>query len=122
MLRWEVERSRVALTLLRRKLGIQGLQELLSDENSESDREHERWLDESKGEWVASSTQLEVKGLKLQEFLGWFHERVKANDQVALGLGCPEHYVVTPTADGRMDVVETTGGWGSADSFLCEAR
>jgi hypothetical protein len=43
---------------------------------------------------------------------------VQANDQEALGRACPEHYVVTPTGDGRMDVIETTGGYGLPTRFF----
>lgn len=118
LLRWEVERSRVALALLRRKLGIEGLQQLLQEETAETDREMRQWVTESNGEWAVSMTEIEVAGLKSEQFLAWFRERVAENNQTAMGLACPEHYVVTPTADGRLDVIETTGGYGLPDRFL----
>ncbi len=118
LLRWEVERSRVALALLRRKLGVANLQALLKEETDESDREMQQSVRESHGKFTASSTELEVKGLKAEQFLAWFRERVQHNDQLAMGLACPEHYVVTPTDDGRLDVIETTGGYGLPDRFF----
>ncbi len=118
LLRWEVERSRVALALLRKKLGVAGLQELLKEETDESAAEMHEWASKSDGKWLASTTLIEVTGLKSEEFLGWFREKVGQNDQVAMGLACPEHYVVTPTEDGRLDVIETTGGYGLPDRFL----
>lgn len=118
LLRWEVQRSRVALALLRKKLGVAGLQELLKEETVESAQEMREWASKSNGKWLASTTLIEVTGLKAEQFLAWFRERVAANDQVAMGLACPEHYVVTPTPDGRLDVIETTGGYGLPDRFL----
>jgi hypothetical protein len=119
-LRWEVARSREALALLRKKLGIAGIQELLEEELGNSDREHARMSHESKGNWAASTTEIDVKGVSAGDFLQWFRERVQANDQSAMGRACPEHYVVAPTDDGRLDVIETTGGWGFPTRFFAK--
>ena len=118
LLRWEVERSRVALALFRRKLGVKGLQDLLEEETEQSDREMRQSARQSNGEWGVAITEIEVTGLKSEQFLAWFRERVAENNQTAMGLACPEHYVVTPTGDGRLDVIETTGGYGLPDRFL----
>ena len=117
-MRWELERSRVALALLKKKLGIAGLQELLRDETEESARLMDSWIAQSDGKYVGTPCEIEVTGCRAEEYLEWFGKVVAANDQETLDGACPEHYVVTPTLDRAMDVIETTGGYGLPSRFL----
>lgn len=42
------------------------------------------------------------------------------NDELAMGVACPDHYLLRGLPDGRQEVVETTGGAPAASRFLVD--
>lgn len=117
MLRYEVERGRIALALLKRKLGAERLQELLADETDETEREIEA-RGSPEGKFVLALTEVRVRGGTAEEFLAFFQHLVRTHDYERLDAGNPEHYVVAPTADGRLDVIENVGAWKLPQRFF----
>jgi len=112
LLRWEVERARVAKVLLVERLGPDATIELLRVELERSALLASEWVAVSDGRYSPSITELEVRGGSAGDFLHWIHERFAAKDYAVLNGACPEHYALRPSPQGWMDVTETIGGWG----------
>ena len=120
LVRHELERARVALALLKSKLGIEGLRALLADVGEQAHHDVKARVEASAGKWLPSTAELEVKGCTAQEFLAWYGARIQASDQNTLLAAHPEHYVVTRAEDGRVDVIETSGHWGLPHRFYVQ--
>lgn len=118
--RHELERARAALALMKAKLGPQGMLDLLAREREEMEQEERETVRGSAGGWTPALAELQVKGLKAQEFLEWFYARARAGDHAAMLAAHPEHYLISQTADGRLDVIETTGEWRHPSRFFAK--
>jgi hypothetical protein len=112
LLRWEVERARVAKSLLLERLGPDATVELLKVELEASARLAKGWAAASGGRYAPSITELEAEGGTAAGFLHWIHDRFANRDHAVLNGACPEHYALRPSPEGWMDVTETIGGWG----------
>lgn len=112
LLRWEVERARVAKALLLERLGPDATVDLLQGELATSARLAKEWAAASGGRYAPSITELEVLGGTAGEFLHWIHDRFANRDYAVLNGACPEHFALRPSPEGWMDVTETIGGWG----------
>lgn len=120
MMSWELERARSVLALLSRRIGVTGFHELLAADIAESEQATKTWLSQSDGRYVPSCTELEVNGCTAEAFLAWFHARAQAGDHATMNAACPDHFVVNPVADGRLDVIETVGGYGGPTHFFMQ--
>ena len=49
-------------------------------------------------------------GASVEEIPAWYEETIGANNDVPLIEACPDHYISRTRADGRQEVIETTGG------------
>jgi hypothetical protein len=112
LLRWEVDRARVAKALLLERLGPDATVELLKSEIEASARLAREWVSASGGRYAPSVTELDVQGGSAGEFLHWIHDRFANRDYAVLNGACPEHFALRPSPEGWMDVTETVGGWG----------
>jgi hypothetical protein len=112
LLRWEVERARVAKALFLKHLGPDGTIALFEKELDESAVVAKKWVEASGGRLAPSITLFDVQGGKAAEFLSWLHERFASRDYELLNGSCPEHFALQPSKEGWMDVTETIGGWG----------
>ncbi|MBM7438334.1 hypothetical protein [Streptomyces sp. HB132] len=118
---FELFYARRALDRFRARLGRRGLLDLLAEDIEEGNaflRESARTSD---GGFRGGTTVLTTRGLSAGEFLAWM-EKAFAADESALLAAHPEHYVMTPEADGSFNVVENIGphvcsfymgGWGT---------
>jgi hypothetical protein len=111
LLRYEVTRARTAAFLLYEKIGAQGMAELLKGEIATMQQIEHEWVKQSAGEWAGSITEIRVNGGSASGFLTWFRERVAADDWAVMFNAHPEHYAVVRAPDGRVSILETTGGW-----------
>jgi hypothetical protein len=117
LLRWEVERARVAKALLIERLGPDATIALLQRDLDESAARARSWVEASAGRYAASITELEVCGGTAAGFLTWIHDRFRAQDYAVLNGASPEHYALRGADNGWMDVTETIGGYGRPIRF-----
>lgn len=67
-----------------------------------------------------SAIELLVDGGSAQQFVDWFNERGRINDEAAMLAGTADHYVLRSTPDGAHEVVETNGGSPLAARFFID--
>ncbi|MGA4837711.1 hypothetical protein [Streptomyces sp. G45] len=107
---WELERSRAALALLKRRVGDDRMRELLAAETRAGDEVMRAAARDGRGAWCTAVTELDVEGLGAAEFLAWWQGRLAAPDRAALLAANPEHYVAaSDPATGVVEIVETVG-------------
>jgi hypothetical protein len=111
LLRYEVQRARIAAFLLYEKIGAQGVAALLKSEIATMEGIEREWVKRSAGEWTGSITEIRVNGGSAGGFLEWFQERVASDDQAMMFNAHPEHYALVRAPDGRVSILETIGGW-----------
>lgn len=57
-----------------------------------------------------SITEITASTGTAEQFVDWFNERARLNDERAMLAATPDHYVIRTNEKGIQDVVETTGG------------
>lgn len=67
-----------------------------------------------------SITELLVSAGTAEQFVDWFHERARLNDEAAMLGGTPDHYLIRTNPDGSQEVVETNGGSPLAARFFID--
>lgn len=116
MLRWEVREYKKSMTLLREKLGTEGMRRLLKDVVAQSMTEqHSKGT--ADGRVVECSIDVEVKGCKAMEFLAWLGAAFKREDHIALNVTAPEHYLNDVDENGQVVGIETVGAYGLPQEF-----
>lgn len=135
---FELFYARRALDRFRRRLGRQGMLDLLAADIEEGNAFLRESARASDGSFKAGTTVLATRGLSSGAFMAWM-EKAFAGDENALLAAHPEHYVMAPGADGAFNVVENIGphvcsfymgGWGTdamawaadADELLPESE
>ncbi|MCX5417873.1 hypothetical protein [Streptomyces sp. NBC_00059] len=135
---FELFYARRALDRFRRRLGRQGLLDLLAADIEAGNAFLRESTRASDGIFKAGTTVLATRGLSSSAFMAWM-EKAFAGDENALLAAHPEHYVMAPGADGAFSVVESIGphvcsfymgGWGTeamawavdADELLPESE
>ncbi len=129
VMQWEAKRMAIA----RRKFGLASSHAPLEDQRFEL-AAHKIALGHAKvrkilgrGPWLSkkitrlttslsgkfrrfSVCEIEISGGSAQHFAEWFKSRNDLNDEAAMLLACPDHYIITRDVHGKQLVVETTGG------------
>lgn len=67
-----------------------------------------------------SAIALRVPGGRTAQFLEYYWECARSNDQAALLRACPDHFVQRIGPDGRHEVLETNGGSPLAAQFFID--
>jgi len=111
LLRYEVKRAQTAAFLLYEKMGAPAVASLLKEDIETMERIESEWSRRSAGEWAGSITEIRVNGGSAAGFLKWFQGRVSSDDRAVMFNAHPEHYAVVKAPDGRVSILETTGGW-----------
>ncbi|MFE2936272.1 hypothetical protein [Streptomyces sp. NPDC059278] len=106
--RWELDRARNALTLLKNRIGDEAMRELLAEDLRAADEIMAPLPDASGGAWRSAVTELEIGGITAEEFLTWWQGRLASADRTALLAANPEHYLAN-SADGVVEIIETIG-------------
>ncbi|MEU4659346.1 hypothetical protein AB0G32_36365 [Streptomyces sp. NPDC023723] len=134
---FELFYARRAVDRFRRRLGRQGLLDLLAADIEEGNTFLRQSALASEGGFKGGTTVLQTQGLTAGEFLAWM-EGAFAGDEHVLLAAHPEHYVMAPGEGGAFHVVENIGphvcsffmgGWGTdamawakdADALLPDA-
>ncbi|MFJ6622016.1 hypothetical protein ACIQOW_31110 [Kitasatospora sp. NPDC091335] len=103
--RWELDRARNALALLKNRIGDELMRELLSEDLRVADEIMAPLPD---GAWQSAVTEMEIDGITAEEFLTWWQGRLASADRTALLAANPEHYLAD-SADGVVEIIETIG-------------
>ncbi|MFJ8856041.1 hypothetical protein [Streptomyces sp. NPDC102437] len=106
--RWELDRARAALALLKDRIGDEAMRELLTEDLRAADRAMAPLPDASGGAWRSAVTEMEIGGITAEEFLTWWQGRLASADRTALLSANPEHYLAD-SADGVVEIIETIG-------------
>jgi hypothetical protein len=72
------------------------------------------------GEWSVSRTRVDSSLGTAQGFLEWFNGRIKQNDERAMLVANPDHYLISSSHAGAQEVIEVTGGAVLAAQFLID--
>jgi hypothetical protein len=56
------------------------------------------------------AVELAGTGASIEGIPAWYRQAIGANDYAPLIEACPDHYISRTRADGRQEVIETTGG------------
>ncbi|MFE4973596.1 hypothetical protein ACFRAR_15955 [Kitasatospora sp. NPDC056651] len=106
--RWELDRARNALALLKNRIGDELMRELLTEDLRVADEAMAPLPDASGGAWRSAVTEMEIGGTTAEEFLTWWQGRLASGDRTALLAANPEHYLAA-SADGVVEIIETIG-------------
>ncbi|MFJ6423908.1 hypothetical protein [Streptomyces hydrogenans] len=71
-------------------------------------------------EWSASRTRVDSSLGTAQGFLDWFDGRIEQNDERAMLVANPDHYLISSPRAGAQEVVEVTGGAMLAAQFFID--
>ncbi|TAK87021.1 MAG: hypothetical protein EPO09_19155 [Aquabacterium sp.] len=112
-----IAQMRQDLLLLKLQLGPQRIKEVLADELALSGMVERLLVSTSFGRYTLSVTDIQCPLGSAEGFVQWFAGRVQANDEPAMLLACPDHYVIETLQNGQQYVLETTGGSPLASQF-----
>ncbi|MEU3513366.1 hypothetical protein ABZ733_37115 [Streptomyces longwoodensis] len=104
---FELFYARRALGRFRARLGRQGLLDLLAADIDQGNAFLRQSALASNGSFTGGTTELETRGMKAGEFLGWM-DKAFADEEVLLAAQ-PEHYAMVNQTDGSVHVVENIG-------------
>jgi hypothetical protein len=116
----DLDAQRAALVTLKTGLGHAGIYAMLRHELAASDRTARLAAAASRGRTSYSVTRLTAPGYSAADFASWFYDLVVTNAEVDMIDACPDHYLLRGLADGRQEVIETTGGSPTATRFLVD--
>ncbi|MFJ8695650.1 hypothetical protein [Streptomyces roseolilacinus] len=71
-------------------------------------------------EWSASRTRVDSSLGTAQGFLDWFDGRIEQNDERAMLVANPDHYLINSPRAGAQEVIEVTGGAMLAAQFFID--
>ncbi|MFE5326836.1 hypothetical protein ACFRCG_10655 [Embleya sp. NPDC056575] len=106
--RWELDRARNALALLKDRIGDAAMREMLTEDLRAADEIMAPLPDASGGVWRSAVTEMEIGGITAEQFLTWWQGRLASADRTALLSANPEHYLAD-SADGVVEIIETIG-------------
>lgn len=106
--RWELDRSRAALTLLKQRIGDERMRELLALDLAESDATMAPLPNGASGAWRSAVTEMTVAGIDVDRFLTWWQGRLAGGDRSALLSANPEHYLADSSGE-VVEIIETIG-------------
>lgn len=116
----DLEAQRAALVALKIGLGHAGIYAMLRHELAVSERTARLAVAASRGRTAYSVTRLTAPDCSADRFAMWFNELVVTNAEIDMIDACPDHYLLHGLADGRQEVIETTGGSPTATRFLVD--
>ncbi len=101
-------------------LGTEGMMKILRRELTISDPMAVLTAHLSFGYRRFSITELVSSEGTAEQFVEWFNERTRINDERAMLAATPDHFVIKTNADGSQEVVETNGGSPLAAHFFID--
>jgi hypothetical protein len=98
------------LLALKQQIGSERLRRILAAELALSGATQALLVAASFGRYALSVTDVRCNQGSAQGFVQWFAARVTNNDQAAMLVAHPDHYVIDTLPSGLQRVLETTGG------------
>ncbi|GAA1483174.1 hypothetical protein GCM10009624_36140 [Gordonia sinesedis] len=115
-----LEDRRNTLTTMKAHLGPAGIYALLRRDLAISATSTRAAVAVSRGRRSFAVTRLEAPGRSAERFADWFTAMTLQDRQSEMVAACPDHYLLRRLADGRQEVVETTGGSPTASRFIVD--
>lgn len=103
---------KAAMINLKLAIGDDNMRPLLKPDTDYMSTQYTDKVSHQKGNYNLSNTVVTVKGMTLDQFLGWFGGRKAANDRKQMLLANPEHYLVTTkqvNGSAGQELIETMG-------------
>jgi hypothetical protein len=116
----DAQAVRDVLVKVKLHLGHAGLYAILKRELALSERIARVAVAASRGGSTYSAIRLVVPNCSASQFGAWFDGLTATNAEADMIASCPDHYLLRGLADGRQEVVETTGGSPTATRFLVD--
>jgi hypothetical protein len=116
----DLDAQRAALVTLKTGLGHAGIYAMFRHELAVSERAARLAVAASRGRTAYSVTRLAAPGCSAAHFAAWFNNLTVTNAEVDMIDACPDHYLLRGLADGRQEVIETTGGSPTPTRFLVD--
>ncbi len=76
----------------------------------------------SRGRRRMCTIELTGRGAAVETLPAWYMEAITASNEVPLIEACPDHYISRSRADGRAEIIETTGGAPAAVRMLFDEQ
>lgn len=111
---------RDVLVTLKLRLGHAGLYAILKRELAVSERVARVAVTASRGGTTHCAIRLVAPDCSSSQFGAWFDGLTATNAEADMISACPDHYLLRGLADGRQEVIETTGGSPTATRFLVD--
>ncbi len=106
----DVTELRRTLVEQKRALGHDGVENLLARELRWSERFGRIGATLSRGRRRLCTIELASDTGSAEAVPNWYRQAIRSNDETPLLAACPDHYLSRTRADGREEVIETTGG------------
>lgn len=116
----DLDTQRAALVTLKTGLGHAGIYAMLRRDLATSEKVSRVAVAASRGRVARSVIRVIAPGCSAAAFADWFNNLVVVNDEVNMIDAMPDHYLLRGLADGRQEVVETTGGSPTPTRFLVD--
>lgn len=92
------------------ELGHEAIEGLLARDLRRADRGGRLGAALSGGRRRMCTIKLTGSGASVEGIPAWYRAAITANHEVPLIEACPDHYISRTRADGRQEIIETTGG------------
>ncbi|QXQ14179.1 hypothetical protein [Skermania piniformis] len=112
--------GRAALARARAAIGVDRMRELLAPEIVASENVTRAAVASSSGSWAIAEAVIDSARGTAAGFADWFDRARIADARDIWTDACPDHYVIVTGADGRQEVIETTGGAVLPSRFFCD--
>ena len=114
----DIARERELLADAKMRMGEAEIRDLMAADIAISDPASEAAA--ATGEWSVSSTGLSCTLGTADGFIEWFNTRRDQNDQRAMLVAGPDHYLIHTPRSGIQEVIEVTGGAVLAARFVID--
>lgn len=106
----DLNRSHKALKFIKSKFHHY-VKDFLKDELAITTEKSENYVAESQGEWKFGYTDVIMPGLSYEEYHDWFMSKLAANDEIALQVAHPDHYLnaMSKTESKTVEIIENLG-------------
>ncbi|MBI5338286.1 MAG: hypothetical protein HZB45_11455 [Mycolicibacterium rufum] len=116
----DVDQLREALRERKAELGHSGIEAALSRDVRWSTRVARLTATASRGRRALSTIELVASQGSANGFAEWFDRRTNTDDEAAMLVAHPDHFLFRTDADGRQEVWETNGGSPLAARFFID--
>ena len=114
----ELDDTRQMLAVLKGQLGPDGIRTMMQSRCQRSQTAIKAVLALSRGRKKLCAIDLVADGIGAQGYVDWFMHTHESNDEAEMLAANPDHWLIRRAADGRQEVIETTGNSPLPSHFL----